>query len=52
MEVFLRGHQESIWNMGRLQKLGVLYEGSKFKSKTGYIGIVLIKIWFHFEAYS
>ena len=44
MEAFLRRSQESVRNMNRSQKLGVLYEGPEVESKTGKMVTIFVKI--------
>ena len=44
MEVFLRRSQESVRNMNKSQKLGVLYEGPEVESKTGKMVTIFVKI--------
>ena len=42
-------YQIQVQSLNKSQKLGILYKGTEIEQKTSTIGIIPVKIWFHFK---
>ena len=43
-------YQIQVQSLDKSQKLGILYKGTEIKQKTSTIGVIPVKICFHFKA--